>query len=82
MKHQAVFKRSGKFDIYDFKKIVPESCLKLELHDLFVYRVKNLMKVKNNKFLTENIVEIYNQNKYLIEYQGSDDSVFFENQVP
>lgn len=41
MKHQAVFKRSAKFDIYDFKTIVPESCLKLEVHDLFVYRVKN-----------------------------------------
>ena len=51
MKHQSVFKRSGKFDIYDYKTIVPESCLKLELHDLFVHRVKNLMSVKLNKIL-------------------------------
>lgn len=58
MKHHAVFKRSGKFDIYDFKTIVPESCLKLEIHDLFVYRVKNKMSVKPKK-LFESIGDPY-----------------------
>ena len=80
MKHHAVFKRSGKFDIYDFKTIVPESCLKLEIHDLFVYRVKNKMSVKPKK-LFESIGDPYDQNNYIIEYDGTDDSVFFENQV-
>jgi len=67
MKYQAIFKRSGKFDIYDFKTIVPESCLKHELQDLFVYRVKNQMKMMDNK-KNLNIVDPYNLNKYIFEY--------------
>jgi hypothetical protein len=81
MKYQAIFKRSGKFDIYDFKTIVPESCLKHELQDLFVYRVKNQMKMMDNK-KNLNIVDPYNLNKYIFEYQGTDDSVFFDHGIP
>ena len=37
-------KRQAKFDTYDFKTIIPDSCITRELYDRFVYRVKNNMK--------------------------------------
>ena len=84
MKHRAVFKRSAKFDIYDYAKMVPESGLKLELHEIFVYRVKYYMNVKVNYLKTsENLSDnLYDINRYNILYEGVNDSVFFDHGIP
>ncbi len=43
MRFSEILKKQAKFDIYDYKTMVPESCIIRELHDRFIYRVKHQM---------------------------------------
>jgi hypothetical protein len=43
MKFASILKKLAKFDIFDFHKIIPKSCILDELHDRFIDRVSNMV---------------------------------------
>ncbi|TNV86317.1 hypothetical protein FGO68_gene7004 [Halteria grandinella] len=99
MKHNlmpsALFKKSPKYDIWDFKSIVKDSCLARELYDIFhsfSLREKLVMLPMPVKFGSEfdMIQRLQSSNtnsselslvQYIIKYKAKSDSVMFNRDI-
>jgi hypothetical protein len=80
MKFSEILKKQAKFDIYDYKTMVPESCIIRELHDRFIYRVKYLMVCQEIKPSCHDVNAESDKShapKWDIRYEGGPESVFF-----
>ncbi len=80
IKFSEILKKKARFDIYDYKTIIPDSCVTRELYDRFIYRVKNNMIYEQEKpksYFEELERGPQTNIKWIINYQGDSESVFF-----